>query len=112
MNFKKPADKTFLKKLHAARSCIEKADVIFGVHQRGRSILYGRERLEAIIASGKANTLTTICIEYDSAPDSDQLEILCAFLIVVKGRHEYEPTKDKFVDDGQHKWGGWNHGPS
>ena len=107
MNFKKMADKKLLENLHAARPAIEKADLIFGIHQRGRSILFGRERLKAIIASGKADTLTPMFIEYDAAPDSDQLEILCAFLIVVKGRHEYEPTKDKFLDDGQHKWGGW-----
>lgn len=108
MNFKKPADRLFLEALQRSRGIVEKADVIFGIHQRGRSVLYGRKRLEAVIASGNHETLTQMFIEYDSDPDSDQLEILCAFLNVVKDRNEYEASKDKFLGDGQHRWGGWN----
>ena len=52
MNFKKPVDKKFLETLQHNRHVVKIADVIFGIHKRGRSVLYGRERLKAIIASG------------------------------------------------------------
>lgn len=99
-------DREFAERLEAIADAIAKADVILGVHQKGRAILYGVEKLETIVKSAKAEAVNDpLIIEYDSHYHSWQLEILVATITTIKGRCDYQASEG--ARDGQHRFEGW-----
>jgi hypothetical protein len=73
-------------------STLQDADVILGreVVSRQEFIVFGRETLHWV-AKGEepAEGYNVLCIEVDSQPPGDELELLLKLVESVKGHHEY-----------------------
>ena len=72
------------------RPALNAAQVVLGVDvMSGREFLvYGRQELERIGKTGKGTKLAILRIGIDQ--ETDELERLCALMLVVKGRFDYE----------------------
>jgi hypothetical protein len=68
---------------------IRGTDLIIGqdIDTGRKCVLYGMDALRGVIASGKPMQARTLTIRYDQ--DTDELEHLCALILVEKGSHDY-----------------------
>lgn len=73
------------------RDVVASADVVLAqdVMTGRQAVVYGRNVLEAIAASGQADELAVLAVELDM--DTDELERLVALVRVIKGHDEYQP---------------------
>lgn len=71
------------------REALAEAEVIYGVDVMSghRFVVFGRDDLERIVASGEAEELSVSYVSLDQ--DTDELEKLVALVKVVKGREDY-----------------------
>ena len=68
---------------------IKSMDLIFGrdVDTRNTFLLYGRKTLERLARTEQKENLNVMGILLDQ--DTDELEMACALIQVLKGRHDY-----------------------
>jgi hypothetical protein len=71
------------------RPAVHRADIIFGVDvvSEREFLVYGKETLDRILSTGKAENCAVLKVELDQ--NTDDLEKLIALVQVVKGRHDY-----------------------
>jgi hypothetical protein len=71
------------------RLALHKANVIIGVDVMNQRefLVYGRNTLKRIVASGVAELVPVLRIGLDQ--DSDELEKLLALVQIIKGQHDY-----------------------
>jgi hypothetical protein len=74
------------------RPMLRSADLIFGVDiMSGRQFLvFGRERLERMVRTRKAERCRVLRIGIDQ--ETDELERLVALVQVMRGQHDYESS--------------------
>jgi hypothetical protein len=77
---------------------LREAELVIGrdVDTQNTFILFGREALDAIVLSGETSQLWTLCIELDQ--DTEEPEMACALMKVVKGSHNYQAGDEPNVD--------------
>ncbi len=81
------------------RPALATADLIIGVDVMSRHefLVYGRDRLDRIIRTGKKVPLRALRIELDQA--TDELEKLCVAVELIRGRHDYNrPSRHAKAD--------------
>jgi hypothetical protein len=73
------------------RPALHDAEVILGVDVKSGAqfVVYGREALRGVAGGGVKKALRVLRVELDQ--DTQELELLCAMVTVVKGQHEYGP---------------------
>jgi len=71
------------------RAALAEAEVVLGIDVMTRHsvVVFGRNALKAIVRTGKARVVPVLGVEIDL--ETDDLEKLCALMVVVKGRHDY-----------------------
>jgi len=72
--------------LMAAVEVVFAVDVMSG----GRALVYGKDVLEDIVATGQSRPVQVLGVELDM--ETDELERLVALVRVVKGHDDYRPT--------------------
>jgi hypothetical protein len=73
------------------RPALHSAEVVVGVDvmSGNQFLVYGREALSKAARGGSKKGLRVLRVELDQ--ETQELELLCALVHVVKGRHEYRP---------------------
>jgi hypothetical protein len=76
------------------RPTLAVVDIVTGIDRMRQCefLVYGRDALKRIIETGKTEALEVMRVELDQ--ETDDLERLCALMMVVKGRCDYMSTED------------------
>lgn len=75
----------------AENNPLRDADVVIGRHAdtQNVSLFYGRETLRTIELNGGAGKrLSVVCVDI-GGDETDDIEVLCAMLTIIKGRDDY-----------------------
>jgi hypothetical protein len=80
------------------RDEIKQTDIIWGkgVRDQNTCLLYGREKLQHIIDTGKSEAVKECILELDY--DTEELEYACAAIEVLKGSCDYPSDEDMEVE--------------
>lgn len=83
---------TILRK-ESFRFMVDMADVICGIHPKTGAytgVFYGRDVMERIVETNQPELVDILDIPVD--PETDDIEVACALVQVVKGAHCYKKT--------------------